>query len=117
MHSLKLHDITPLTKDNQQYFFSLVEKENESGILFNERLFYLHASKCIGYFTSTKQALDNLNFNDPKSTILISSIKGITQNGDSVAISFFLVDGGLKKWVLRFKYEEVARKWFFKLQN
>ncbi len=34
-----------------RYYFSVAEKENNSGILFNERLFFLMSGQHIGYMS------------------------------------------------------------------
>lgn len=37
-----------------KYFLSVLEKENDSGIFFNERLFFLLSGQHIGYMSDTK---------------------------------------------------------------
>ena len=48
--------ILTVTKETQTISMSLIEKQNESGIMFNERLLVLVHSQFLGYISKVKMS-------------------------------------------------------------
>jgi hypothetical protein len=67
-----------------KYFLSILEKENDSGIFYNERLFFLLSGQHIGYMSDIKmgESPEQANFEKPKTTVLLTNIKSIVVNGN-----------------------------------
>lgn len=53
-----------MSRGNLNYYISVLEKENESGIMFNQRIFFLLSGHHIGYLSEVKmsETPEKINF-------------------------------------------------------
>ncbi len=96
---------------------SIVEKENDSGILFNDRIFFLLQDRHIGYLSEVKidDPLEKLNFEKAKITVPITHVKTAVVLDREVHIKLLQSEGSKKfekDWVLRMSSMDLAKKWY-----
>ena len=63
---------------------------------------------------------DQINFEKPKTTVLLTNVKSIVLNAPQVSIKFYLIDGNKKSertWLLRMETEDLAKAWYDLLQR
>lgn len=99
------------------YFLTIVDKENDSGIMSNKRLFYLSSHGFIGYLRSPDEhdGPHTINFEMSKMIVPVANIKGITARHNTITISFYLINGTTKSeraWVIRMKTDHLAHDWY-----
>jgi hypothetical protein len=96
---------------------SIVEKENDSGIMFNDRVFFLLPGRHIGYLSEVKldDPPEKLNFEKAKIVIPITQVKTTVVLEREVHIKLLQAEGSKKfekDWVLRMSSAGLAKKWY-----
>lgn len=99
-------EIVETGRANSKYYLSVLEKENDSGIMFNERIFFLLSGQHIGYLSDIKssEAPDQIVFDKPKTTVLLTNLKSIIINATQLTLKFYLIDANKKSekvWILK----------------
>ena len=95
---------------------SIVEKENESGIKFNERLFVVLHGQFFGYISQVKMNEDpmNIDVQTAKVKIPIKDLAQVETDHDIIQIKFTQkIEGKLfpKEWILRVASAKMANFW------
>lgn len=90
--------------------------------MFNQRIFFLLPEEHIAYISEVKMNEDpeKINFEKPKSTILIADIKNLLTKENELTIRYAFVDGTKRierSWVLRMTNPAMAKKWYDRLQR
>lgn len=61
-----------------------------------------------------------MNFDKPKTTILLTNIKSLVIDAATMNIKFYMIDGNKKSertWIIRFMNDVLAKKWYELLQK
>lgn len=71
----------------------------------------------VGYLKDAKivEPISQMNFDKPKTTILLTNIKSLVIDTNTINIKFYLIDGNKKSertWIIRFEKELLAKKWY-----
>jgi hypothetical protein len=71
----------------------------------------------VGYLKDAKivEPISQMNFDKPKTTILLTNIKSLVIDTNTINIKFYLIDGSKKSertWIIRFEKELLAKKWY-----
>lgn len=81
------------THNGRTIFFSIVEKENDSGILYNDRIFFLLPEVHIGYLSeSNYELISTLNFDKYKAIIPIANVKVLAIMEKELRIKFVTME-------------------------
>jgi hypothetical protein len=104
------------------YYVSILEKENDSGIMYNERLFFLLPEKYIGYISDVKadDPPSKIKFEKSKISIPITQLRSFVLNERELHIKVVQSDGARKlekDWNLRMASPALAKKWYDRLQR
>jgi hypothetical protein len=71
----------------------------------------------VGYLKDAKitEPIEGMNFDKPKTTILLTNIKSLVIDAATMNIKFYMIDGNKKSertWIIRFQNEVLAKKWY-----
>jgi hypothetical protein len=115
-------DIIEVHFKGSLYYVSIVEKENDSGIMYNDRTFFLLPEKTIGYLSDAKidDPPERLDFDKAKILIPISQIKTVVVLEKELHIKLVQAEASKKiekDWILRMSSAGLAKKWYDRLHH
>jgi hypothetical protein len=94
--------------------WSILEKENESGLMFNDRVFFIEPMVQFGYLSDAKSLPSADSLTKAKTKVPINNIRNVLVNERQINLKFVVEDGTRlleKSWILRAATEGLAKSW------